>query len=208
MLRLIHAQTVQGALLIDDIDDGLPNKQAKRMGSTANPKAYKRDGYANEPKQKCYVPRLKPGSTTIAGYIDLKETQRVTHSAFSGKIKGYQTAGLLTVVSLTAADLATPVITAAEVDLPATGDLTVGGTGFLSVAPEVTRVELWGAGVGGTSSAPAVVLTSAQIVAVAPGAVSNTAIVIDTTLAPSLAAGDFIRVIADSLTSNTFTIVT
>ena len=30
MLRLIHNQTVAGGILINDIDDGLPNKTAKR----------------------------------------------------------------------------------------------------------------------------------------------------------------------------------
>jgi hypothetical protein len=206
MLRLIHEQTVIGALLIDDIDDGLPNKQVKRLGSTANPDAYARDGYASAPKQPCYIPRTNPDDATLPGYIDLEETQRVTHSAFNGKIKGMQTAGLLRVVSLTAADLAAPVVTAAQIAVPAAGDVTITGTGFLSVEPAVTRVEFWGAGVGGTSSAPAVVLTTAQIIAVPPGAVGATSIVVDTTINGALAAGDFVRVVADGIASNVFTI--
>lgn len=208
MLRLIHEQTVTGALLVDDIDDGLPNKQVKRLGSTANPKAYARDGYANAPKQPCYLPRVNPADSTLPGHIDLEETQRVTHSAFNGKIKGFQDAGMLRVVSLVAGDLAEPTITDAEIDVPAAGDLTIDGTGFLSVDPYVTRVELWGAGVGGTSSAPSVILTQAAIEAVDPGAVSDTQIVIDATLMPSLAAGDMVRVVADGQTSDTFVIVT
>lgn len=206
MLRLIHAQTTLGPLRVDDIDDGLPNKTAKRLGSTADPKAYARDGYANAPKQPSYIPRTKPGDPTVAGFIDLDETPRVTHSAHSGKIKGLQRAGLISVVSLTASDLATPVITAAQIAVPAAGDVTITGTGFASVAPDTTMVKLWGAGVGGTVLAPALTLTTAQIIATAPGAVSNTSIVIDTLVNGALAAGDFVAVVADGKTSNTFTI--
>jgi len=207
MLRLVHAQTVLGALYVDDIDDGLPNKQVKRLGSTADPNAYVRDGHANLPKQKCYIPRTKPGDATVAGFIDLDETQRVTHSAFKGKIRGLQRSGHISVVSLTASDLATPVVTNAAIDAPATGDVTITGTGFLSVAPDVTKVLLWGAGVGGTQSAPALTLTTAQIIAVAPGAVGATSIVIDTTINGALAAGDRVAVIADGRMSNSFVIV-
>jgi hypothetical protein len=206
MLRLVHAQTVLGSLYVDDLDDGLPNKTAKRLGSTADPNAYVRDGYANSPKQPCYIPRTKPGDATVAGFIDLDETQRVTHSAFNGKIKGLQTAGLISVVSLVATDLATPVITAAQIDVPAAGDVTITGTGFLSVAPDITKVNLWGAGVGGTALAPGLTLTTAQIIATAPGAVGATSIVIDTLVNGALAAGDFVTVVADGRTSNTFTI--
>jgi hypothetical protein len=206
MLRLVHAQTVLGSIYVDDIDDGLPNKTAKRMGSTADPKAYARDGYANSPKQPCYVPRTKPGDSTVAGFIDLDETDRVTHSAFNGKIKGLQTAGLITVVSLLASDLATPVITAAQIAAPAAGDVTITGTGFLSVSPDTTMVKLWGAGVGGTALAPALTLSTATIIGTAPGAVGATSIVIDTLVNGALAAGDFVVVVADGRASNTFTI--
>lgn len=205
MLRLIHAQTNQGAILVDDIDDGLPNKQVHRLGSLGDPAAYKRDGYANEPKQPVYVPRTKPTDATVAGFVDLNETQRVLLSAENGKIAGLQTAGLISVVSLTAADLAAPVVTAAEVDLPAAGDIQIDGTGFLSVAPDTTSVQLWGAGVG---ALPGITLTLAQIIAVAPGAVSNTQIIIDSTLVPSLAAGDNVAVTADGQVSNTFVVTT
>lgn len=195
MLRLIHAQTIQGAILVDDIDDGLPNKNVHRLGSTGDPAAYKRDGYANEPKQSVYIPRTKPTDATVAGYIDLNETQRVLLSAENGKIAGLQAAGLVSTVSLVAADLAAPAISAAAL---AAGDLTIDGTSFLSVAPEITTVEMWGPTVGGTEAAPAITLTQAQIVAVAPGAVSNIQIVIDSTLLGALAIGDSVKVQADA----------
>lgn len=206
MLRVVHAQTVLGPIYIDDIDDGLPNKTAKRLGSTADPNAYVRDGYANVAKQPCYVPRTNPADSSVAGYVDLDETQRVVHSAFNGKIKGLQTAGLVSVVSLLASDLVTPVIIGAQIDVPDAGDVTISGTGFLSVSPDITRVNLWGAGVGGTALAPGLTLTTAQIIATAPGAVGATSIVIDTLVNGALAAGDFVTVVADGRTSNTFTI--
>lgn len=195
MLRLIHTQTTQGALLVDDIDDGLPNKLTHRLGSTGDPKAYKRDGYANEPKQAVYVPRTKPSNAAVAGYVDLNETQKVLHSAGTGKIAGLQAAGLLSVVSFVASDLATPAITTATIDSPALGDLTIVGTDFLSVSPNITSVRAFGAGVGD------VTLTAAQITGVAPGALSDTSIVIDSTLLPGLAAGDSVTVTADDNTS-------
>lgn len=193
MLRLIHAQTVQGGILVDDIDDGLPNKTAHRLGSSGDPKAYKRDGYANGPKQRSYVPRRKATDTTVAGYIDLNETQSVLLSAKNGKIAGLQRAGLVTIVSLVASDLATPTLATAVLDDPTAGDLTLTGTGFLSVAPDVTKVTITGTG--------AVVLTSTQITT-GGGTVSNTSIVIPAALVPGIAVTtSSARVTADALNS-------
>jgi len=202
MLRLIHTQTAQGGHLIDDIDDGLPNKMTHRLGSHGDPAAYKRDGYANEPKQAVYVPRTRASDASIAGSIDLLETERVIRSQNSGKIAGMIDAGNITAVSLVAADLDAPVVTAAEVDLPAAGDITIDGTGFLSVAPDVTTVRLFGGGVGD------VTLTLAQIIAVAPGAVSDVQIIIDSTLIGGLVATDDCIVTADDQASNTFAVTT
>jgi hypothetical protein len=201
MLRLIHAQTVQGPILVDDIDDGLPNKGAHRLGSTGDPRAYKRDGYANEPKQPCYVRRTKAGEPLIPGYIDLRLTTRVVHSRDGGKIRGLLNAGLITSLTFSPSDLTAPVITALTLNSPAAGDLTITGTGFVSTSPDITSVTLTGAGVGN------VTLTQAQIIAVPPGAVGATSIVIDSTLIVGLAPGDVVRVRADGQLSNQFTLV-
>lgn len=198
MLRLVHAQTVLGPLYVDDIDDGLPNKQVKRLGSMGDPNAYSADGYANYPKQPCYIPRTRAGDPTVPGFIDLDETQRVTHSAFKGKIKGFQDSGLITVVSLTASDLVAPVITNVVVGSPEAGDITITGTGFLSVAPDSTTVQLFGTGVGNIN------LTVTQIEATAPGAVGATSIVIDTLVNGAFVVGDSVTVKADGFTSNAF----
>lgn len=141
MLRLIHAQTVQSSILVDDIDDGLPNKEVHRL--TGNPKAYPRDGYANKVKQKCYVPYSKVSSgLTLAGWIDINESDKVTLSNFKGKISKMKTAGLISVTSFTAANVAAPVLTSAATNTPGAGDLTITGTTMTSVAPDVTSVYL------------------------------------------------------------------
>jgi hypothetical protein len=203
MLRLVHAQTIQGAILVDDIDDGLPNKAAHRIGSVGDPNAYPRDGYANDPKQNCYIPRVKPTDATIPGYIDLEESERVIASAGGGKILGLQTAGLISVVSFVEGDLATPVITGAAL---AAGDLTIDGTGFLSVSPETSTVQIWGPTVGGTEAAPAITLTAAQIILNPPGAFGAIQIIIDSLDLGLTAIGDNVTVRADAQTSNTFVI--
>lgn len=198
MLRLVHSQTIAGGILVDDIDDGMPNKEVHRLGSSGDPKAYKRDGYANSDKQKCYVPRVKAGETNIPGYIDLRETSKVTFSANKGKILKLKNAGLISVVSFQPTDIVTPNVTSDTIGSPGSGDLTLGGTGFLSVSPDISTVHLFGAGVGN------VTLTSAQILAGAGGVFTNTSIVIDTLLIPGIAAGDSVTVRADGLTSTTF----
>jgi hypothetical protein len=191
MIRVYHNQTVSGAILVDDIDDQLPNKVTHRLGATGNPDAYETDGYANKPKQPCYVPRTQAsnGFPLIRGYIDLNQTPRVVLSAGKGKISKLQAAGLVSVVSMLASDLATPVLTLADLGAPGAGDLTLTGTTFLSVAPDVTTVVITGTA--------AVTLTSAQIIA-GSGSVSATSIVIPAALVPGIAAAtSSVKVIAN-----------
>jgi len=179
MLRLIHQQTVSNAILIDDIDDGLPNKQYHRLGSTADPNAYVRDGIIGKPKQECYVPRTQAsaGYPLIQGYIDLQETQRVTHSAGKGKIYGFQQSGAIDVLSLTASQVQAPTLTVAQINNPGPGDLTLTGTTFLSVPPDITSVVITGFG--------AVTLTQTQITG-GGGTVGATSIVIPAALVPGI----------------------
>lgn len=200
MLRLIHNQTIAGAILVDDIDDGLPNKTAHRLGSTADPKAYERDGYANKPKQPSYVPysKLYPvKDPTIAGFIDLDESERVTLSAGKGKIFGLQQTTpahgpLITVVNFVAADLAAPVITSATV---AAGPiLTIVGTGLLSLIPNVSIVYITGVST--------YTLSATTIAATPGGSVTDLQIVIPAALIGAMVAGDFVQVWADDQLSN------
>jgi hypothetical protein len=202
MLRLVHAQTVQGPIRVDDIDDGLPNKEVHRLGSSGDPKAYKRDGYASADKQPCYVPRVKAGETAIPGYIDLRQTNKVTLSSSKGKIAKLVQAGLISTVSFVPTDIVTPVVSGAVHGVPGTGDVTITGTGFLSVAPDISTVTIKGAGVG----VAGITLTRTQVLGGTGGAFTDTSIVVDTLLAPGLAAGDTVTVRADGRTSNVFTI--
>lgn len=210
MLRLIHNQTVTSGILVDDIDDGLPNKEVHRLGSLADPKTYERDGYANKPKQGCYVPysQALKGFPTVAGYLNLNQTNRVIFSAGKGKIlklskaapgqPGSATFPLITVVSLTAAQIVAPAVSASVHGNPT----TVTGTTFLSVQPDVTTVT-FAQGTGVSAPAPST-LTSAQIVT-AGGTVTGTSISIPAsafTTAP--VANNTVVVTANEQNSNTF----
>jgi hypothetical protein len=200
MLRLIHNQTLNSPLLVDDIDDGLPNKQVHRLGSTADPKAYDRDGYANYPKQPCYVPLTKPTNPLIQGYLDLRQTERVNFSAGKGKIKKLSDAGFISVVSFTMADVAAPTITNAQLGVPGAGDVTITGTNLESLTPNTSTVLVTGTG-------GPLTLTQTAIIA-GGGSVGNTSIVIPAALVPGVvAATTFVRVIADDQLSNTFALV-
>jgi hypothetical protein len=198
---------------VDDIDDGLPNKEVHRLGSTSDPKAYERDGYANKPKQSCYVPysQANKGFPTVAGYINVNQTDRVTRSAGKGKIfklsktVGQGGPGLITVVSFTASQIAKPNITGGTTTSGG-GPVTVTGTTFLSVQPDITTVT-FATGTGGTTPAPAT-LTAAQIVT-AGGTVTGTAISIPGTAFTTIpAVGNTVTVAANEQTSNTFSYTT
>jgi hypothetical protein len=185
MLRLTHTQVAQGALLINDIDPRMAHKTAGH--SLGDPKRYRRDGNSlsgpdastrpdeNWPKQKCYVPRVKAGDSSVAGYIDILESDAVLMSQARGTIKGLQTAGHLTVTSFLASDVVAPVLSTADLDTPGAGDLTLTGTGFTSLAPDITTVYLTGA--------VTITLTQAQIIT-GGGTVGATSIFIPAALIP------------------------
>lgn len=198
MLRLIHNQTTNGSILVDDIDDGLPNKMTHRLGSTGDPKAYERDGYANAPKQPCYISTTKPTDPSINGYIDVRQTEKVTLSAGKGKIKKLADAGLISVVSFTMSDVSAPEITNATLGLA--GDVTITGAHLTSLAPNQTSVLV--VGVGGPLT-----LTQSAILAMS-GTVTDTEISISASLLPGVAAGTTaVKVLADDQLSNTFSLV-
>lgn len=204
MLRLTHNQTVSGSLLINDIDDGLPNKTARRgvarekvsgspvlvAGGILASANSRLDGNSlggrdkstlpgvNAPKQKCYIPKYKLLSNnthdlTIAGFIDVAESDRVLLSQDHGVIAGLKASGLITVTSFTPADVVAPTITSANIAAGGTYALTLVGTGFTSLAPDVSSVRI------GTTT-----LSSTQIT-VAGGTFTATSIVIPAALVPT-----------------------
>lgn len=200
MLRLIHNQSMNSPILVDDIDDGLPNKQTHRLGSTADPKAYDRDGYANYPKQPCYIPLTKPTDPTIPGYLDLRQTERVNFSSGKGKIKKLADSGFISVISFTMADVAAPTVTNAQLGVPGAGDVTITGTELMSLAPNTSTVLVTGTG-------GPLTLTEAAIIA-GGGTVANLSIFIPAALVPGVAAGTtFVQVTADDQTSTPFALV-
>lgn len=189
MLRLVHTQAASGAVLINDIDDGLPNKTARRL--VAPPKSYERDGYANKIKQKCYVPKKDATDATMNGYIDLQETDRVIMSLNKGVIAGFVKAGILTATLFTSGDVAAPTLAAGAAVLNTT--LTLTGTNFTSLAPFTSSVIITGAG--------AKTLTAAQITT-AGGTFTATSIVIPASLLTSVATTtSSVQVKADNQTT-------
>jgi hypothetical protein len=208
MIRLIHNQTVQGSILCDDIDDGLPNKEVHRLGSLGDPKAYERDGYANKPKQPCYVPysHTAPNGSIVAGFITLQQTNKVTQSAASGKISKLVLAGLLTEVSsLTAAQFAVPDITASAHGVD---PVVVTGTTFLSVLPDITTISFTqGTGASAPTNAtggPAV-FTTAQVHA-GSGTFNGTTFSIPAAMFTQVpVVNNLVTVTSNEQNSNTFT---
>jgi hypothetical protein len=209
MLRLTHNQTVSGSLLINDIDDGLPNKTARRgvarekvsgspvlvAGGILAPANSRLDGNSqggrdkstlpgvNFSKQKCYIPKYKilpngTHDTAIAGFIDIAESDRVLLSqdhgviaALASTISGKPSYPLITVTSFTPADIAAPTISAANIAAGGTYALTITGTNFTSLAPDVSSVRIGSTTLsatqittaGGTFSATSIVIPEALI---------------------------------------------
>lgn len=138
-LRLIHARTVSGDILVNDIDQGLPV-----------------DFLDEERKQDVYVTfnqKQFSGLTVVEdadtpGFIDLVLSDKVKLSRDRGVIKGLEDAGLITVVDIATGALAAPAITTTEQDRTGGTDGTddyrveITGTDFLSTSPAVSTVAL------------------------------------------------------------------
>ena len=217
MLRLAHNQVSTGGIIINDIDDGLPNKTAKR--GVGDKSKYQRDGNSlgsndkssapdvNNPKQKCYLPYWKilsvnplTHSNSIPGFIDLVESDRVLMSLDRGVIygmlnhlapDGVTPQPLISVTSFTSADLAAPTISAANIAAGGTYALTLTGTKFLSLAPDVSSVTI------------GITTLSATAIAAAGGTFTDTSIVIPEALVPlSMIVGTtLVYVTADNQTT-------
>ena len=213
MLRLIHNQTISGSILVNDIDDGLPNKSARRelvrakvngspvlvAGGKLAPANYRRDGSVaeqdsstlpgvNYPKQKCYIPlwEILPGgvhSTTVPGYVDVNLSDRVLLSkdhgviaALASTIAGHATYPLITVTTIDPTLTVAPVISSAVIVVSPEA-LTITGTTFLSVSPDVSSVKI------GTTTLSSSTITGAG------GTFTATSIVIPVGLLPTIAVG-------------------
>ena len=217
MLRLAHNQVSTGGILINDVDDGLPNKTAKR--GVGDKDKYQRDGNSlggpdkstatdvNNPKQKCYIPYWKilsnnplTYSTSIPGFIDVVESDRVLISQNQGVIAGLVNhlasdgvtpQPLISVTSFVAADVAAPTITSAVLAAGDTYALTLVGTGFTSLAPDVSSVTV------GTT------IISATAIIAASGTFTDTSIVIPESLLPTNITAGHTNVVAVATTNVT-----
>lgn len=142
LLRVINEQILpqgisrDGSILLDKID--------KSQGNSENPP------YAQNAKQKLYVPWANPVDPTVRGYVDLVQTDEVLLAQQpNGVIDGLLTDGWVTAAVVASNLLATPVISGAVDNV---GNVTITGTTFLSVSPDITYVILTNDSTGATQT--------------------------------------------------------
>lgn len=191
LARVVNEQTLpqglsrDGSILLDKID--------KSQGNSENPP------YAQVAKQKLYVPYSNPANPAVKGYVDLVQTDEVILALDpDGSIGGLANTvpPALSVTLVSSALIATPTVTSAAADTPGAGDLTIGGTTFLSVLPDVTAVYLTnGSGV-------------TQVIDQANFNTHNatTIVILAADITGAVAAGWTVRVFANSKFSSSFTV--
>jgi len=124
LVRVVHQQLLVRSILLDKIDVSQSNFEM----------------YAQHPKQQIYVPYVNPLDTSVKGYTDLVETDEVLLAMQpKGTIGGLSTAGQISYSVISSSLIAAPVVTVAH---DAAGSLTLTGTTFLSVSPDVTYATL------------------------------------------------------------------
>lgn len=143
LVRVINQQTLpvglsrDGSILIDKID--------RSQGNSESPP------YAQIFKQKVYVPRSNPLNTAVKGYVDLVQTDEVKlASEPDGSIGGLVAAGKVTVSVVSSALVAAPTASGVTDANPS----VITGTTFLSVAPDLTYVEVTNPSTGATQLVP------------------------------------------------------
>ena len=177
-VRVVNEQIIERSILIDKIDRSQGNFE----------------GYAQRAKQKVYVPYVNPADTQVKGYIDLIPTDQVLLSVDSGTIKGLQTGSYISFALVSSDDIIPSSISNAS---HGGGKLTVDGTTFTSLSPDVTAVVLTNTA-GGTQTVRSAGFDS----------FSNTQIKITdgTITIGTPASGWTVTVFANSKNSNTYTI--
>jgi len=187
LVRVINQQTLpqglsrDGSILLDKID--------RSQGNSDSPP------YAQLAKQQVYVPYKNPLNAAVKGYVDLVPTDDVLLAAEAdGSIGGLAAAGRVAVAIVASNLVATPTVSAANHADP----MVIAGTGFLSVAPDLTYVELTNlSGVKQT-------IPSSAFTGGAPDSQVQIRIP-DSSIVGSPAAGWKVRVFANSKWSNQFT---
>lgn len=131
-LRLTHnglATSPQNLnpILLADLDLENAEKADKRQRNPAN-------------KQPAYVPQVNLFDSAQPGYIDLRISNRVQQSFEVGNIRQAIDEGWLLGVFFDDTTLTPPVVTNVALSGSISGTLTVTGTGFLSIAPDVSAL--------------------------------------------------------------------
>lgn len=157
LTRVENLQQVVGSAPYGANPSLLLDKLDKSQGNSENPP------YAQIAKQPVYVPFWNPLDTSVAGYVDLVQTDEVLLAMESdGVIGRLETDGHVTVTEFDSDLITIPTITAAA---NAAGTTTIDGTTFLSLLPDVTYVTLTNL-VGATQTIPQtsfVIHTAVQI---------------------------------------------
>ena len=135
LFRVVNQQRLNRSILLDKIDRSQSNFS----------------GYAQVAKQKVYVPYVNPLDTSVKGYTDLIPTDEVLLNVIGhGSIKRLSDEGYVSFVAFNVALTKAPIITSS---VDAFGILTINGTTFLSLAPDVTYVTVTSPG-GSTQTIP------------------------------------------------------
>lgn len=176
-VRVVNEQVIERSILIDKIDRSQGNFE----------------GYAQRAKQKVYVPYANPADTLVKGYVDLTPTDEVLLSVDNGTIKGLTDSSYVSYALVSSSDVVAPVVTNSTYG---GGTLTITGTTFTSVAPDVTAVTLDdGAGKTQTIRASGFSSSSNTQIQIASGTITI----------GTPGSGWTVRVFANSKNSNTYT---
>ena len=179
VLRVINNQLYNRSILINSLDNGLPNSLPDERH-----------------KQQVYVPYTNPADSNVPGYSDFTLTDRVLRSANSGVIYKLNQQGIITITIIDSDDTIAPTVTSASYSDPT---ITINGTTFQSVSPDVTYVTFTDPSTGNSVTVSAFDFAS----------LSSTQITIDKSKVTSLGtptSGWEVVVKANSKNSNTGTI--
>ena len=108
----------------------LPDVDAENRGADRDPAR----------KQHSYVPLVNPYDRAQPGWVDLDATVKVSASYSFGAIRKSVLAGWITAQLFDDATLTTPVVAGVSVTGVASLEVRISGSGFVSVAPDITAV--------------------------------------------------------------------
>jgi hypothetical protein len=124
LFRVTHQRLTKGSLHLDKLN--------RTQGNFT--------GYAQRAKFPIYVPYTNPSDPSVAGYLDLPPTDEVLLAqSGKGNLRRLATDGRISITAFNSSLTATPTTTNAVFG---SGNLTITGTNFTSLSPDVTYVIL------------------------------------------------------------------